>query len=288
MAATQRAPPPSLEQLSRLQLMRTTLVNFIEWKNFSDVVNGCYVRVLLEMRSEDRQRDTVDNYYIACVRGARKGPAYSGFSCDGATTEWHILIELPPCFRASANGNGNIVQLNSISNSPFKPNEYQNWIQNTRESNQPFITIAQLEFRFKCLEEHKQQAMTPAVRKRKAGEDPEAMEQRERKMTMLRDEVRQEIQETFAFFPHSDKLRHASLEELQEVERECLDIISKIRLALNEKSKCLLCRNHVSTVVCYPCKHQVVCKTCMDKTGSVCPAPGCGANVSQKFEAFSA
>ena len=162
----QHIPPPSLEQLSRLQLFRTTLVNFIEWKNFEEVVQGCYVRVLLEMRSEDRPRDSSDSYYVACVKGAKKGPAYSGFSCDGATTEWHILIELPPCFRATQNGN--VVQLNSISNSPFRANEYQAWVHMCREANIPFMSLAQLEFRVSLLSEHRQQASSPAPRKRRA------------------------------------------------------------------------------------------------------------------------
>lgn len=266
--------------------MRTTLVNFIDWKNFPDVVTGCYVRVLLEMRSEDRQRENLDNYYIACVRGAKKGPSYSGFSCDGGNTEWHILIELPPCFRMTTNGN--IVQLNSISNTAFKANEYQSWVTMCREANVPFPSMAQLEFRLKLLDEHKTQAMTPAVKKRRNGEDPAVQEQREARVAAMREDVRNEIQRTYAFLPHSDKLRTCALEDLQEVERECLDLISKLRTALNEKQKCVLCRSHVSTVVCYPCKHQVVCKNCMGSVTDTCPAPGCGALVSQSFEAFAA
>lgn len=283
----QRTPPPSLEQLRRLQLMRTALVNFIEWKNFSDVVSGCYVRVLLEMRTEEKQRDNVDNnnYYITCVKGAKRGPSYGGFSCDGGTTEWHILIELPPCFRATTNGN--VVQLNSISNSAFLPNEYQSWINSCREAKQPFPTLAALEFRHQVLQEHKLQAVTPAYRKRK-DEDPAVAEQREMKLQLLRESVRQEIVETHAFFPHAERLKSSTLEELQDVERQCLDVIGKVRMALNEKSKCVLCCSHASTVVCYPCKHQVTCKHCIDNVTDTCPAPGCGAVVTQKFEAYTA
>jgi hypothetical protein len=284
----QRTPPPSLEQLRRLQLMRTALVNFVEWKNFSDVVSGCYVRVLLEMRTEDRQRDGGDNntYYITCVKGAKRGPSYGGFSCDGGSTEWHILIELPPCFRATANGN--VVQLNSISNSAFLPSEYQSWINSCREAKQSFPTLAALEFRHQLLQEHKLQAMTPAIRKRRTDEDPAVVEQREKKLQQLRDSVRQEIHETHAFFPQVDRLKACSPEELQDVERQCLDVIGKVRAALNEKSKCVICRNHTSTVVCYPCKHQVVCKQCIDVVKDTCPVAGCGALVTQKFEAFTA
>ena len=281
----QRQPPPSLEQLSKLQLMRSTLVNFIDWKDFNDVVVGCYVRVLLEMRIEDRTREAVDNYYITCVKGAKKGPPYSGFSCDGATTEWHIVIELPNSFRATANGN--VVQLNSISNSPFNMREYQAWVSSCREGNHSFLSAAQFDFRLKLLQEHKQQAMTPAVRKRRAGEDQAAVDRRETHIATLRKEITDEIQRTHAFLPHQQKLRVCDADELQEVERRCLDLISKIRLALNEKSKCLLCQQHVSTVVCYPCKHQVLCTKCIDAVGTKCPAPGCTIPVSQKFATFT-
>jgi len=281
----QKTPPPPHEQLSKLQLMRTALVNFIDWKNFPDVVTGCYVRVLLEMRSEGQRENMADNYYVACVKGARKGPSYGGFSCDGATTEWHILIELPPCFRMTANGN--VVQLNSISNTAFRAQEYQSWVSMCRESGTAFPSLPQLEFRCKLLEEHKMQAMTPAIRKRRNGEDPQIQEQREQRQAALREEVTQEVQHTHAFWPKVERLRTLELNELQDVERKCLDLIGDIRKALNDKSMCLLCRQCVSTVICYPCKHQVVCKKCIDAVSDKCPAPNCNIPITQKFEAFT-
>jgi hypothetical protein len=269
-----------------LQLMRTTLVSFLDWQNFSEVVAGCYVRVLLEMRSEDRHRDSLDNYYIACIKGAKKGPSYTGFSCDGASTEWHILIELPPCFKATQNGN--VVQLNSISNSPFKANEYQQWVTMAREHNQPFITLAQLEFRHQMLEDSKQQASTPVPRRRWANEDPAVTEAREQRLAEFREAVKNEILSTYVKLPHVDKLRHTPIETLQELESQCLDRISAVRIAINEKTKCRACMTHVCSVICYPCKHQVICRSCAeDASMTLCPAPGCGMRIEQKFEPFS-
>jgi hypothetical protein len=283
----QRIPPPPLDRLMNLQLMRTTLVSFLDWQNFSDVVAGCYVRVLLEMRSEDRLRDSLDNYYIACVKGAKKGPSYTGFSCDGASTEWHILIELPPCFKATQNGN--VVQLNSISNSPFRQNEYQQWVSMAKEHNQQFITIAQLEFRCQMLEDSKLQASTPVPRRRWVNEDPAVTEAREARLAEFRELIKNEILGSYVALPHVDKLHQQSIESLQEIESQCLDRISAVRIAINEKTKCRVCQNHVCTVICYPCKHQVVCRSCAEDTSmTVCPAPGCGARVEQKFEPFSA
>lgn len=283
--AASSAPP--LDMLHKLQLFRSTLVNFLEWRNFSDVVHGCYVRVLLEMRSaEENRRESPDNYYIALVKGAQRGPVYSGFSADAVTTEWHIVIELPPCFRSTQNGN--VVQLNSISNSPFRQAEYQNWtemINETRELN--FPSLPQLQFRLGMLEEHKQQALAPEPRRRRNGEDGPAAAMRERVMDERRKRLMDEIVATHVKMRRIEQLKTLSLEELQEVEREILDMITGVRVSINERSKCMLCHNRLCTEICYPCKHQVLCKDCAKAIRGRCPAPGCTTGVQYTFEAYT-
>lgn len=281
----EHTPPPSLEPLLKLQLFRTTLVNFIEWKNFEEVVRGCFVRVLLEMRSEDMRRDCSDHYYIACVKGAKHGPKYSGFSADMASTEWHIVIELPPCFRATQNGN--VVQLNSISNSPFRLSEYEQWVEMTREAGIPFVSMPQLQFRLDLLEEHKQQALIYDPRRKRHGEDAQTTEKRERIVAMLRDQISEEVVSTHVQMPLITALEHCSLEQLQEIERELLDMISRVRMTINERSKCMLCRGRLCTVICYPCKHQVLCKDCAAVIEDKCPVPGCTIAVQETFEAYT-
>lgn len=289
--ATERAgtafSAPPLEMLHKLQLFRSTLVNFLEWRNFSDVVHGCYVRVLLEMRSNDEnRRESPDNYYIALVKGAQRGPVYSGFSADAVTTEWHVVIELPPCFRSTQNGN--VVQLNSISNSPFRQAEYQNWVQMINETRElSFPSLPQLQFRLGMLEEHKQQALAPEPRRRKNGEDPKESALRERMTEERRRRIKADILASHVKMRRIDQLKTLSLEELQEVEREILDMITNVRVAINERSKCMLCHNRLCTEICYPCKHQVLCKDCAKTIRGHCPAPGCAMPVQYTFEAFT-
>ncbi|AAZ11682.1 Plus-3 domain/Zinc finger, C3HC4 type (RING finger), putative [Trypanosoma equiperdum] len=278
-------PAPPYDMLKKLQLFRTTLVNFIEWKNFEEVVRGCYVRVLLEMRSEDMRRDNSDHYYIACVRGARRGPKYSGFSADMACTEWHIVIELPPCFRATQNGN--VVQLNSISNSPFRPAEYQQWVEMTCEAGVPFLNPSQIQFRLDMLEEHKQRALVPEMRRKRYGEDSALTERRERVLKALREEITIEVFSTHVQMPVIAELQHRSLEQLQEIEREMLEMISRVRMTINERSKCMVCRRRLCTVICYPCKHQVLCKDCAQYICNKCPVPSCSEHVMETFEAYT-
>ncbi|KAG5484451.1 hypothetical protein LSCM1_07820 [Leishmania martiniquensis] len=281
------ASAPPLVMLQRLQLFRSTLVNFLEWRNFSDVVHGCYVRVLLEMRStEENRRESPDNYYIAFVKGAQRGPVYSGFSADAVTTEWHIVIELPPCFRSTQNGN--VVQLNSISNSPFRQAEYQNWVDMTNETRElAFPSLPQLQFRLGMLEEHKQQALAPEPRRHRNGEDAQTATLRERALEEKRNRITMEILATHVKLRRIDQLKTLSLEDLQEVEREILDLITGVRISINERSKCMLCHNRICTEICYPCKHQVLCKDCAKSIRGRCPAPKCRIPVQYTFEAFT-
>ena len=284
----QNIPPPSIEQVCKLQLIRTTLVKFIDWKDFDDVVRGCFVRVLLEMRAEDRTRDNADSYYVAVVKGAKKGPSYSGFSWDGISTEWHIIIELPPCFKSSPNGN--LVQLSSISNTPFKATEYQQWVQMTRETGSGFITQGQITLRLQLLQEHYQQAVTSRKKARKAAqvapEDANVSAQREAKIQQMKKECEARIRSSHLLLPLPDKLSAMKITELHEVERQSLDLLQVLRSAINERTKCRVCRNHVCSVVCYPCKHRVLCADCA-KTTDICPAPQCKSKIQDKFEAFS-
>ncbi|CAD2220603.1 hypothetical protein AGDE_00664 [Angomonas deanei] len=276
--------PPSLELLKELQLFRTTVVQFLGWKNFEQVIKGCYVRVLLEMRNDD----TRDKYYIACIKSAKKGTPYSGFSADGAKTDWHIVVELPTCFKSTQAGN--TVQLNSISNAPFQQSEYDNWVKQAPESNKshPFPSVSQLQFRLGMLIEQRKQSLAFEPRKRRAGEDPKEAEAREARLLEMREAIRQDILDTHAKLPLVQQFKGKKREELQEIEREVLDLITVIRVIINDRSKCLVCRSRVCTAICYPCKHQVLCGSCARTNPGKCPVPGCDIRVEQVFEPYTA
>lgn len=276
--------PPSLEMLQKLQLFRTTLVSFMDWRNFTEVVVGCYVRVLLEVRGEDRRRDGADLYYIARVKDTKKGPSYSGFTANNATTELHIVIEMPPYLNNSSNAN--VVQLNSISNSPFRQSEYQHWVQTNVEFTISFPSMAQLQFRLGMLEEQKQQALKPDLERPRKDEDPRAAAQRIKALDEKRKGIVADVLATHVRVPRVDDLKHKGLDQLQELESEMLDLISSVRVAINERSKCMVCRNRVCTEICYPCKHQVLCKACASEIHGRCPAPGCTVPVTEIIEPY--
>lgn len=259
---------PDLSYLLQLQLFRNSLSNFLQWRNFEEVVKGCYVRVLLEMRSGE----SCDQYYIARVKRVCDGPEYSGFASDGTVTRKHLVIELPPCFRNTKNAN--VLELNSISNTPFRQTEYINWVRMAREVQQPFPSVPQLQFRIGMLKENKEQAMLQESQRQSF--DPAMMANAE-----------QFILSHNICLPRFEHLAEKSMDELQEIERSVLDLISHVRLCINERTKCLICRSRVCSEVCYPCKHQVLCKDCAATIQGKCPVPDCVIPVAMVFEPFS-
>lgn len=276
------ANAPPLEQLHRLQVLRTTLVKFLEWKNFEEVVQGCYVRVLLEMRDDARTGgggETPDAYYVAPVKGVKRGPSYTGFSWDGISTEWHLIIDLPPCFRSTPNAN--VVQLNCISNTQFKQAEYDFWLDMCIKHRVPFITVAQIDLRVTLLNEHRALTATPGAGRGKSGAGNSEQEE------VLRQQIEESIRNTHVLLPHIDNLPKLKVRELTEVERLTLECLSKVRLAINARMKCAMCKRAMCTVICYPCKHQAACRECAQVITDKCPAPGCNIPVQDTFEAYT-
>eukprot|EP00796_Vickermania_ingenoplastis_P012108 gene12108-8332_t len=263
---------PSLELLRRLQLSRTVLSRFLENDNFPEMITGCYVRVLLELRTDDSTaiQDASDRYFIASVKGARQGEVYTGFTSDGSTTTWYVVIDLPPCFNPGSNAD--IVQLNSVSNSLFRPADYQQWVDITRQYNLRFPTGPSLAFRHSTL----LRDMAEKARLSVHNIEP-----------AVRKQIEEEVRSESVLFPSTNALRAMKLEELEDVERHVLDLITSVRVEINERFKCLVCRVAFCTEICYPCKHQVLCKSCAAHIDGVCPAPGCTTPVRETFEPFS-
>lgn len=292
MALRDVIPPPPIEKLKELQLKRYSLVKFVDLKNFEEAIQGCYVRVLLEMRTERESSapNNGDSYYIAAVKGAQRGPSYSGFSWDGLTTEWHIIIDLPPCFRSGPNNN--IVQFNSISNSDFSQTEYRDWVQMARESGRGFPTTAQLDLRIGLLRDllvesniDVSQGPVGKARRRPAdADDPEKQREREAQWVKLKQVALEEIKSKYVLLPTPDKLDSKRPDELAQIQRDALDLAGRLRRAISDRNRCRACLRAPNTVVCYPCKHQSLCAGCA-KTASVCPI--CAAVVAEKFEPYT-
>lgn len=286
MALRDVIPPPDHDKLCQLQLMRHTLVKFVEQRNFEELITGCYVRVLLEMR-QDTPVTNNDHYYIAAIKGAQKGPAYTGFSWDGLSTEWHVVIELPPCFRSGPNNN--VVQFNSISNSPFDAQDYTAWVRMTREAQRGFPTVAQIELRASLLHEAQQECGIDAnhgakMRRRPAGENPAA--ERER-WELLKSEEHKAMKKKYVFFPLVEDLANFKAEKLNELQHEALELAGKLRSTINTRNMCVVCLKKPNTVVTVPCKHQAMCTECCTKQ-TKCPVKDCGTRIDDHFEPFAA
>ena len=271
-------PPPQLALLHKLQLMRFTLVKLIlECRGFEEIMTGCYARVLLEMRP-NRNLQNGDNYFIVKVKGVHKGPPYTGFSWDGVTTDYHVLIEIPSCFRNAQSNSNNYVQLNSISNSPFSQSEYEEWVRLHREAQCPFQSAPQLQLRHQTLMENLELIKLHNSRQtRDSSIDPLVARD-------LRLRAEEEVKLDWVFLPPIDRLTQLSHDELLTLQRQCHVMMEKLRLTMFNRSRCRNCFNHTSTIICYPCKHQVLCNQCVAVTH--CPAPNCNKFIAERIKPF--
>lgn len=285
MSAVDVIPPPPLQDLHQLQLMRYTLVKLImECRSYEEVMTGCFARVLLEMRTNRGNvpvgTTTGDNYFIVKIKGVHRGPVYTGFSWDGVTTDLHILIEIPSCFR-STNPSNNYVQLNSISNSAFRQAEYEEWVRLHREAQCPFQSAAQLQLRRQTLNEHLEQIKLINARQNTRGEtnvDPAVMEK-------LKQKAMSEVENEYALLPKADELHQISSDELGNLQRQCYEMMEALRMQIYNRTRCRNCLRATSTIICYPCKHQVMCQACAETTKE-CPAPNCGTFIQERIKPY--
>lgn len=118
--------------LSACNIGQTTRNDFIQLLSNPDMANiivGTCVRVLLELQ------DFSEDYMIAKVLGIQMGESYSGFSQNAnQATTIHLRLQLPSRFNG---GNGNLYQLNSISNSPLTRHEVEVWLGLTAHEERP-------------------------------------------------------------------------------------------------------------------------------------------------------
>jgi hypothetical protein len=271
--------------------MRYTLVKLImECKNFESIMTGCYARVLLEMRqtrtnnqnqqqqnANNNPQTTGDNYFIVKIKGVHKGPSYTGFSWDGVTTDYHILIEIPSCFRSNNPAN-NYVQLNSISNSQFRPAEYEEWVKLHREANCPFQSISQLSLRYTTLHEHLEQIKILNSRQNRNESVPEEVQKK------LREQAREEIERDNVLLPQTEQLMSLSPDELYKIERQCHEMMEQLRVQVYTRTRCRACLQRHSVIICYPCKHQCLCEMCQDVP--ICPVKNCGKVIQERIKPY--
>eukprot|EP00760_Papus_ankaliazontas_P019184 PhM_4_TR17931/c0_g1_i1/m.13966 len=284
---------PSREHIGKLQMLRTTLVRLLTvGEQLDDIVNGCLVRVLLEIKGGEAVENASNDYHVAVLKGVKKGMAYSGFTWDHIQTDVHFVIELPPVVRTTPHGNH--VQLNSISNSPIREAEYQLWVQQMVASHALIITPSQVDLRVQLLENQMRALGVAAGNKAKrrktdkrAPVDPSVRRQQRQWYDETKARYLREFEARHHLLPSHRDLLKLTREQSVDLEKRMVDTLASLREALTEKSKCRLCRTEKCVVICYPCKHQVMCEGCSASV-SVCPAPSCGAPIEDKIMPYSA
>lgn len=265
---------PDLELIQGLQLDRNALSRFIEADDFPAKVIGCYVRVLLNVLPQEGVsstfRSSEDRYFIARVRDTAKSDEYTGFSADGSSTKWYLLIDLPYSIRFRSNCDK--VQLNTVSNSFFRPSEYEQWINGFLASGQSFPLIETLLFRKRVLEKD----LKDCVKGAKVV-IPNATRRR----------IEEEVRKEFVVFPSPLQVRALNLQQLEDIECQLQKLSASLRGVINERFKCVICQHAAATRVCYPCGHQVLCNECSLENKIICPIAGCNTHVIEVFEPIS-
>jgi hypothetical protein len=284
---------PTREHLCKLQMLRTTLVRLLNLGDqLDDVCNGCLVRVLLEIKGDVVEASSND-YHVAVLRGIRRGMSYSGFTWDHIQTDIHFVIELPPVVRTTPQGNH--VQLNSISNSPIRESEYNLWVQQMVHSRALIITPSQVDLRVVLLEQQMRSLGVAGALKAKrrrtntSGQkppvDPTVKAAQKQKFEETKARVSEEYKVRYSLYPAVKDLVKLSRDDMLAIETRLVGTLEAVRATLKEKSKCRLCQREKCSVICYPCKHQVMCPGCSVNV-TVCPAPGCGAHIEDKIQPF--
>lgn len=248
--------------------------------DFVERIKGCYVRVLLDVRTRSASQDPNDRYFIACVKGAIHGETYTGFCSDDTTTDWHITIHLPPCFDVTANAD--VLQLNSISNSLCRPSEYQQWLTIHQDHRTPLPKVVSLHYRLTVLESDKMEASeaSPSTRQRQRC----AVEESGANSSTL-----QRVMVEYMALPRPADLANLTVEDLEVIQRDALTELIRTRREMKRRLLCAVCQANEPTHVCYPCTHQVLCRHCAENIGSTqsptCPVCRCPA--IDLFEPFS-
>mmetsp|Transcript_7982 Transcript_7982/g.24890 ORF Transcript_7982/g.24890 Transcript_7982/m.24890 type:complete len:322 (-) Transcript_7982:217-1182(-) len=304
---------PTLQEVQRTQLTRLDIVNLLQEPNLREVIESCFVRVLLEIETGN------EDYRIFTIKDIGHGAVYRGFSSDpNAQTDIYIDLNLPNDLRGI---NGTAFQLNSVSNSRITQSEYNAWTQSPGPL--PGDTSVRVQGRIARLLQHpiigpRRQNMGPppaappaaasvqhsinasattmnpgatsAPRPRPA---PQLMatvtassSSRSQMPDVLTTEaatraVMEELRDKNVVFVDPDFAGHTTT-LLRTAERDVSDYLEKLRELMSQhRQTCVVCMDRPPTVVTLPCKHKVLCRLCASQVNS-CPC--CRETAVEVFE----
>lgn len=295
------------EYAKRCQMPRNAVINLLsDLPTLSSIVPGSFVRVLLELN------DSREDYILARIDGIEHSDAYSGFSQQASQeTTVHLRLQLPARLSTI---NGLLYQLNSISNSPMTPEEYRGWTEMV-QSEFPLPTAAELEaiagrvrnFNSRRLNtaavvvpapaeaaplanqesvalgqtSHQggappAAAVRPPVERKPAYQEEDGLPSR----TQVHHLVFNELRDQHAMFPTN--VEEMKTTALRLAERDLVEYLENVRDAiLSKRSTCVVCMDHVVSVIMLPCKHKVLCRLC---ASSVHNCPVCREMAVEMFE----
>ena len=286
-SARDSTPIPSCAEICRIQLFRTTLVRLLDQDErvVNDYCSGCFVRVLIELTDSSASDATpnprsTNDYHCAVLRGVRRLEPYDGFTWDNTTTDLHFDIELP----SRPSSQPNYVQLNSISNSPIQEAEYAQWIREMRQNGVPICTPSQIDLRLSVLTQQSRACLRAHEAKAKRQKNKEEKASASR-ISNAKAEILEKLRERHREYPLSSAIGSMPREALCSLEGELQRELERVRRVITDKEKCVVCRSKPCEVICYPCRHQVVCVLC-SKGMTVCPVAQCGMQVLDIIEPF--
>ena len=102
----------------------------------------------------------------------------------------------------------------------------------------------------------------------------------------LREHLMQQFRETHELLPTLRELPGLHPDELHSLQAKVLSFLELVRNALKQKARCRMCESQPCEVICYPCKHQVLCRKCAEAV-TQCPVPECGAVIQDIILPFS-
>eukprot|EP01063_Lacrimia_lanifica_P036502 TRINITY_DN7260_c0_g1_i1.p2 TRINITY_DN7260_c0_g1~~TRINITY_DN7260_c0_g1_i1.p2 ORF type:complete len:296 (+),score=117.59 TRINITY_DN7260_c0_g1_i1:144-1031(+) len=264
---------PSLAQVNLLRLTRSHVVK-LQCRFFphvlSDIIQGCFVRVLLEASGQGKEQ----KYWVARIRGTKSGEEYDGYSFGQESTSTYLVLDVPEC-----EGPTDQIMLNSISNSDFTEDEYSEW-QKAMTPAERLVKIPrppELEKMWLHLRPHlidasidvdkmraetvfshlRRQATMVARDAQKKRKLPENGGGEFQEMQVL--ELQRELDSRMEF---PKQLGNLNMHELHRLEEQVAAYMAELRQRKKDLSQCKICMEKDVEVVLLPCKHQVMCQTC--------------------------
>ena len=120
LSANQNVPVIGMAQMINIIMRRIHVIEIVD-ANLAESLCGLFMRVLVVMPNNQ------SGYAIGRIIGVEHGLSYTGFAFDKTkTTDILFRLDLSDDLTQKS---GVLYQLNSVSNSPMKPDEFEKWQQ---------------------------------------------------------------------------------------------------------------------------------------------------------------